>query len=334
MPSRFPRLDQSAARTISIASRENKVEGDTFASVHERGASFARFFDSLPKILAGQEIREVVEAIIHARREDKPVIVAMGAHVIKVGLSPILIYLLERGVITALATNGAGAIHDVEVALFGGTSEDVSAGVASGEFGMVKESCSFINEGTKEAAANDCGLGETLGGKLTSCSLSPEQGERAGVRGVPSTVPHRDLSLLAAAHRLNIPMTIHVAIGSDINHMHPDFDGGAAGAATQTDFQIFAAQVAQLQGGGVLMNIGSSVVLPTVIEKAIALSRNLGHDVSGFVGVNLDFIKQYRSGWNPVRRAEELGGKGYALVGHHELLVPLIAAAVVESLPL
>ncbi len=315
MTSKHSRLDQSTARTISIASRQNKVELEAFGRPHRPGGSFADYFDALPDLLAGKEVREVVAAIVAARRDGKPVIVALGAHVIKVGLSPILIDLLERSVITALATNGAGAIHDTEVALFGVTSEDVSAGIASGEFGMVKESCAFINTATKEAATSDCGLGEMLGRKLFD-----------------ATAPNAHLSLLAAAHHLGVPMTVHVAIGSDINHMHPDFDGAAAGAASQTDFQIFAAQVAQLVNGGVLMNIGSSVVLPTVIEKSIALSRNLGHEVGGFVGVNLDFIKHYRSGWNPVRRAEELGGKGYTLVGHHELLVPLIAAAVVERL--
>lgn len=313
MNSRFPKIDLRAARTISIDARENKVEVESFASAYSCGESFARFFDSLPRVLAGQEIREVVDAIVQARRQGKPVIVTAGAHVIKVGLSPIVIDLVKRGLVTALATNGAGCIHDVEVALFGATSEDVSAGVASGEFGMVRESCSFINTVTKTAAVSGCGLGEALGEALCA-----------------TDAPHRDLSLLVCASRAGIPMTVHVAIGSDINHMHPDFDGGAAGAASQTDFQIFAAQVARLQGG-VLMNIGSSVVLPTVIEKAIAVCRNLGHDVSNFVGVNLDFIRHYRSGWNPVRRAEELGGKGYTLVGHHEILVPLIAAAVVEQ---
>lgn len=312
MSSRFPKLDLTSVRTISFQDRRNKVEVGGLAKTHAKGGTFAEFFDSLPRILAGQELREVVKAIVEARRKDRPFIVTMGAHVVKVGLSPILIDLMKRGIVTSIATNGAGAIHDVELAMFGATSEDVSAGIASGEFGMVRESCALINAATKQAAESKRGLGETLGAALCEAKA-----------------PYCQHSILANASEIGMPVTVHVAIGSDINHMHPDFDGAAAGAATQTDFQIFAAQVANLKGG-VLMNIGSSVLLPTVIEKAIAVCRNLKHDVSDFVGVNLDFNKHYRSGWNPVRRAEELGGKGYTLVGHHEILMPLIAAAVLE----
>jgi hypothetical protein len=315
MPSRYERLDVRQAQTISIRERLNKVSVQELASPHQKGQTFSQFFDALPHILAVKDMREVVDAIVLACHQSKPVIVTMGAHVIKVGLSPILIDLMQRGVIAAIATNGAGGIHDAELALFGVTSEDVSAGIASGTFGMVEETGAFLNAAACEAAESDCGLGEVLGKNLLASSAA-----------------HADKSVLAQGARLGMPVTIHVALGSDINHIQPTINAAAVGAATYTDFQIFAAAVSYLIGGGVLMNVGSSVIMPTVIEKAIALSRNLGRDVSGFVGVDVDFIRHYRSGWNPVKRAQELGGRGYALTGHHEIMLPLMAAAVIERL--
>lgn len=308
-------VDLSRVKRVPIESRSNKVESGAFGRPCEPGGSVAQFLDSLPRILAGNVLRDIIDSIVIAKQNGQPVIVTMGAHVVKVGLGPILIDLMRRGVITALATNGAGSVHDVEVALFGVTSEDVASGIATGEFGMVQESNDFINAATQEAAERQIGLGEALGQAL-----------------LDAAAPHAGGSLLAQSVALEVPMTVHLAFGSDINHMHPTFDPAAAGVATHYDFRRFAGAVTQLERGGVLMNIGSAVLLPTVIEKSIAVARNLGHEVANFTGINLDFMHQYRSTWNPVRRADELGGKGLSLIGHHEISVPLIAAGVIERL--
>lgn len=310
-------LDLSQVKTYSVRERENKVVSTEFARVLERGASFQNFFDSLPDILAGKELRAVVEAIVNAKKNNRKVVITMGAHVIKVGLSPLLIDWMQRGVLDALATNGAGAVHDSEVARFGTTSEDVGAGIKTGTFGMARETGEFINHSAKIAQQNNGGFGETLGARLWE---EYENGE----------APHIEYSLLANALKYQIPMTIHVAIGSDIPHPQPSHDGAATGAATWSDFKIFANVVKDLSGG-VLINIGSSVLLPTIIEKSLAVCRNLGHDVRDFHGVNFDFIQHYRSTWNPVRRAQELTdgqGRGIAITGHHELTIPLLIAAV------
>lgn len=312
-----PQLDLAGVRTYSVRERENKVETAAFGRVLERGASFAAFFDALPDILAGRELRAVVEAIVRAKRDGKKVLATMGAHVIKVGLSPLLIDWMQRGVLDGLALNGAGAVHDSEVARFGQTSEDVGAGIQSGMFGMARETGEFINGTARRAQETGCGFGETLGAAL-----------------LEENPPFLDLSLLAAGQKYGVPVTVHVAIGSDIPHPQPSMDGAATGAATFSDFKIWAHQVKDLSGG-VLLNIGSSVLLPTIIEKSLAVTRNLGHDVRDFTGVNLDFIQHYRSNWNPVRRAGELSdgqGRGIALTGHHELLLPLLIAAVNEKL--
>ncbi len=310
-------LDISGVQTYSVRERENKVAATEFARVLEVGDSFENFFDSLPDILAGRELRAVVEAIVNAKINGRKVVVTMGAHVIKVGLSPLLIDWMKRGVLDAIATNGAGAVHDSEVARFGNTSEDVGAGIKTGTFGMARETGEFINNAAKLAQRNGEGFGETLGAQLWE---EHARGE----------APHIEYSMLANALRCNIPMTIHVAIGSDIPHPQPSHDGAATGAATFSDFKIFANVVKDLSGG-VLLNIGSSVLLPTIIEKSLAVCRNLGHDVRDFHGVNFDFIQHYRSTWNPVRRAQELSdgnGRGIAITGHHELTIPLLVAAV------
>lgn len=317
----FPQLDLSQVRTYSVRERENKVATSEFARVLERGATFSDFYDSLPDILAGRELRAVVDAIVQAKLNNRKVIITMGAHVIKVGLSPLLIDWMRNGVLDALATNGAGAVHDTEVARFGVTSEDVGAGIKSGLFGMARETGEFINGAAKKAHARNHGFGETLGADLL-------EEQRNGI------APHCDLSLLVAALNYSVPMTIHVALGSDIPHPQPSHDGAATGAATWNDFKIFAHEVSQLSGG-VLINIGSSVLLPTIIEKSLAVCRNLGHDVRDFTGVNFDFIQHYRSTWNPVRRANELtdgNGRGISITGHHELTIPLLVAAVNEQL--
>lgn len=300
-----------------MAERKNKVAVEAFGRVTEPGHSFAAFFDSLPDILAGKEFRAVVAAIVTAKREGRKVLMTMGAHVIKVGLSPLLVDWMEKGILDAIALNGAGAVHDVESACWGQTSEDVGAGIKTGLFGMARETGEFINSAAKMAQKSNAGFGETLGARL-----------------IETNPPYLKTSLLAAGRRLNIPVTVHVAIGSDIPHPQPSMDGAATGAATYTDFKIWSHSVAGLSGG-VLLNVGSSVFLPTIIEKSLAVTRNLGYDVKDFTGVNFDFIQHYRSIWNPVRRAQELSegnGRGIAITGHHELTIPLLVAAVNEKL--
>lgn len=313
----FTQLDLSGVKTYSVRERDNRVETAAFGRVLGEGASFSDFFDSLPDILAGRELRAVVNAIVEAKRNDKKVLMTMGAHVIKVGLSPLLIEWMKLGILDGLAFNGAGAVHDTEVARFGQTSEDVGAGIKTGLFGMARETGEFINGAAQTAQQNGHGFGETLGQAL-----------------VEEEAPYLDLSLLAAGQKYGVPVTVHVAIGSDIPHPQPSMDGAATGAATFADFKIWANCVKDLSGG-VLLNVGSSVLLPTIIEKSLAVTRNLGHDVRDFTGVNFDFIQHYRSTWNPVRRANELSdgqGRGIAITGHHELTIPLLVAAVNEKL--
>jgi len=312
-----PQLDLSQVRTYSVRERENKVETGAFAKNLAAGASFGEFFDSLPDILAGRELRAVVAAIVNAKKSGKKVMMTMGAHVIKVGLSPLLIDWMARGTLDALALNGAGAVHDSEVARFGQTSEDVGAGIRTGMFGMARETGEFINAAAVRAQKLNHGFGETLGQAL-----------------IEENPPFLPLSLLAAGQKFGVPVTVHVAIGSDISHPQPTMDGAATGAATFADFKIWANSVKDLSGG-VLINVGSSVLLPTIIEKSLAVTRNLGHDVRDFTGVNFDFIQNYRSTWNPVRRANELSdgnGRGISITGHHELTLPLLMAAVNQKL--
>jgi hypothetical protein len=315
MPGDPDRLDLSAVQTFPLAERENKVRAADFARLVPPRASGSEFADALPDILAGRDFRRLVRAIVEARSRSRPVIICIGAHVIKCGLSPWLIELMQRGVITALALNGAGAIHDVELALIGETSEDVADGIASGRFGMWRETGAVLNGAARDAFEANLGFGEAL-----ACRLA----------GAGPRVPQ--VSLLLAGDRLGVPVTVHVAIGTDITHTHPDADGAAIGAATHNDFRRFARQIAGLSGGGVLGNIGSAVVLPLIIEKSLAAARNLGHDVGGFVGFNLDFLQPYRANLNPVSRARELGGVGISLTGHHELLIPLLGWAVLSML--
>ena len=315
MSYRFAPLDFGKVRTYPLAERSSRVHVEDFARPVPAGSTFAAFFDSLPHILAGQEIRKVVEAVARAHRLGVPVIWAMGAHVIKVGLSPVIIDLMERGIITALALNGAGSIHDVELALGGQTSENVSAGIRAGNFGMVTETGEFINAACEDALREGIGMGEALGRRLLESSL-----------------PGRDGSILANGYRLGVPVTVHVAVGGDIHHTHPTTRGEALGAATFNDFRLLCGVMAHVREGSVVFNIGSAVVLPVVLEKAFAVARNLGHPVERFTGVTMDFIQHYRSTLNPVSRARDLDGQGIVLTGHHELMIPLLAAALYEAL--
>lgn len=305
--------DLTKVRTISVAERQSKVEIDSLAKPLHKGASFAEFWLSFPNILAAKELREVVNAIVNARQKDRPVIVLFGAHVIKVGLSPIVIQLVREGVVTAIAVNGATAYHDVELALFGHTSEDVTEGMKAGTFGMAKEPCGFINSAAKQAAKQGIGLGQAIGQAL-----------------LESNGKFVEFSVLAQCTKFGVPVTVHVAIGTDVNHMHGSFDPAAWGATTHHDFRLLCRLVRDLTGG-VVMLWGSAVLLPTVLEKALTVSRNLWGEPEHFIGVTFDFIRHYRSWRNPPEKADALGGKGYYIVGHHELLIPLLAQAVLES---
>lgn len=300
---------------MSIADRKNKVRADDFAATHQAGSSVNKFIESLPDILAGRWVRTVMDRIVDARRRGKPCAVAMGAHVIKCGLSPIVIDLMRRGVITSLSMNGAGAIHDSEIAFFGETSEDVVEGMHTGMFGMATETADFVNGCARVASDQELGFGEALGKAV-----------------IEANAPNRRISLLAAAYEYGIPLTIHACIGCDIVHMHEGADGAAIGDASMRDYRILTEALKNLGDGGVLMNIGSAVVLPEVILKAITTLINLGHSMKGMTGVNLDFVQHYRSNQQVVARVREIGGEGISLTGHHELLIPLIAAGVIERM--
>jgi len=309
-------LSLDGVSTYPLASRKSKVSRADFARPHRRGAAFASFLDGLPAILAGDAVRALRDEVLRARARRRPVIWGLGAHVIKVGLSPVVIDLMERGLVTAIALNGAGIVHDFELAVAGRTSEDVEAGLGTGAFGMARETGEEVNRAIVAGDRDGLGLGAAVGRHIAA--------RRPRAR-------HADLSLLAAAWRLGLPATVHVAIGTDIVHVHPACDPGALGRATHLDFRTFAGEVARLGGGGVYLNVGSAVVLPEVFLKAVTLARNLGHRLSDFATGNLDFLQSYRPGVNVVERPVRGSGRGYRLTGHHEILVPLLAAALVEK---
>lgn len=308
----YEEFDLSGVRRYPLASRDSKVRRAQLGAPHEPGASIDTWVARLPKVLAASDFVAVVDALVAAYARPAPIVWGLGAHVIKTGLSPIVIDLMQRGFVSALALNGAGVIHDVELALGGGTSEDVDATLGPGAFGMAEETAAGINAAISDGVARGHGLGRSVAEWLHA-----------------SHPPHADVSLLCAAARLDVPVTVHVAIGTDIVHMHPDASGAAIGEASLRDFRVFTTVVSKL-GGGVYMNCGSAVVLPEVFLKAVAVARNHGHDLSGLTTVNLDFLPHYRPLTNVVRRPTAGIGHGYSLTGHHELLIPLLAAAVVE----
>ena len=286
------------------------------ASAWRRGGSFQKFLNTLPDILAGQTFRAVVDAIVHARQNNKPVILGMGAHPTKVGLNPILVDLMRRGVVTAVAMNGAVVIHDFELAYQGHTSEEVEAEIDSGRFGMAEDTGRILNEAIEHGWQKGLGLGEAVGRYIT---------------GHVKQFPYRRSSLLAVGVQLGIPVTVHVAIGTDIIHMHPRANGEALGASSLLDFRKLAAVVSRMEGG-VYINLGSAVFLPEVFLKTVTLGRNLGRALKRITTVNMDFLPHYRPLTNVVKRPTQKGGQGYSLIGHHELMVPLLAAAVLERL--
>jgi hypothetical protein len=313
MPFPYEEFDLSGVRTYPLSSRHSKARAEDFARPVQRGGSFATWFDSLPAILGGADLRRVVRAIVEARQRGAGVMWGIGAHVIKTGVSPVLIDLMERGYVSAVAMNGAGVIHDFEIALSGATSEDVDEALGPGRFGMAEETGRLLNEIVGSASTRGLGFGQAVAAYLAESK--PAYAER---------------SLLVAAHRLRVPVTVHVALGTDIVHMHPDASGAAIGDASLRDFRYFVSSVAKLTGG-VYLNCGSAVVLPEVFLKAVALARNQGSSLDRLTTVNIDFVRLYRPQTNVVSRpVAGTGGIGINLVGHHEILIPLIAAAVIE----
>lgn len=309
----YEEFDLSGVRTYPLASRGGKVRREDFARPLPPGGGIRQFLDSLPRLLAAADVRAVVEAIVAAHRAERPIVWGIGAHVVKTGLSPILIDLMQRGLVSALAINGAGLIHDFEIALVGATSEDVDAALGPGAFGMAHETGVELNRAIADGVGRGLGIGQSVGAFL-----------------IERQPPHVDSSLVAAAASLGVPVTVHVAVGTDITHMHPDASGAAIGEGSLRDFRYFASVVSQLEGG-VYLNCGSAVVLPEVFLKAVALSRNAGRSLEGLTTVNLDFLRHYRPQLNVVTRPTAGIGRGYALTGHHELLIPLLAAAVVDA---
>jgi len=313
--SKFQEIDISKIKTISIIDRASKVNINKFAKSYKKGMSFQNFFDSLPIILKGEELRELINHIIKGYLNGKPLIWMMGAHVIKCGLSPIVIDLLKRGIISAIALNGAGAIHDVETAFWGQTSEDVEKNLQDGTFGMSEDTAKILNETVLLKESKDLGFGEVLGKKISEDK--PE---------------FCNNSILANAYELDIPVTVHVAIGTDIVHQHQNANGAAIGERSLRDFRILAHVVSKISNGGVVLNIGSSVILPEVFLKALTVARNLDNSIDHFYTANFDMIQHYRPQVNVIRRPTISGGKGYNFTGHHELMIPLLAAAIIEKI--
>jgi len=311
-------------RTYPLSGRKSKVTVRDFAKP-PRAASVTKFLDSLPKILAAQDLRDVSSSIRSARKQKRAILWGIGGHVIKVGLAPVLIDLMEKGFVSGIAMNGAALIHDLEIAMAGNTSEDVEVALGKGEFGMAEETGWGLNEIAKLAHRIRLGYGEAAGQYLTSGIVEPR---------------YPQMSLLIAAYQRRIPVTVHLAIGTDIPHMHPSADGAALGAASHLDFRLFCALVQQMDVGGVYLNWGSAVILPEVFLKAVSVARNLGVPLRRITTANFDFVQHYRPVMNVVKRPtapsnakKAMGSRGFAITGHHELLLPLLAAALVARWP-
>ena len=310
--------DLSAVRTVPIARRPNKVRAEEFAALPPAtNRTFAAFIDALPDVLVARDFRRVVDAIAQAKRRGRGVVVMLGGHVVKTGLAPLLIDLMRRGIITHLGMNGSAAIHDYEVARFGGTSEDVAAGLRDGTFGMAEETGRGLNEAFVLGMERGEGMGEAIALALESTP----------------TLAHPELSIVLGAHRLGIPVTVHAALGAEIIHQHPAANGAAIGDTSHRDFRRLAASLPALHDGGVVLNLGSAVIMPEVFLKALTIARNLDAGrPTNFTTCDLDMQRHYRPRVNVVQRPTLDGGAGYEITGHHELMVPLLAWAVVEAL--
>ena len=315
--SRYVQADLSNIKTISIKTRRSKVTPKDFATpFNPSQQTFAQFINSLPNILAAAQLKDVADDVVRARSKKKPVIVMMGAHVVKVGLSPIIIDLVRRKIVTAVAMNSAASIHDVETALWGHTSEDVAENILDGKFGMSRETGEFINNSlTIGHSMTDFGYGETLGKAL-----------------VEAPAKNKRLSILASCYELGVPVTVHAAIGTDIVHQQPTMDGAATGELSFRDFKILANIVGGLINGGVVFNFGSAVIMPEVFLKALTVARNLGCNARGFTTANFDMLRHYRPMMNVVLRPTQKHGRGYDFSGHHEIMIPLLAALIKQKL--
>ncbi len=300
-------------KTYPLSSRKSKVEVGRAALPHERGAPFRKFLSNLPSFLAASDLKAVAGAVVKARKNDRPVVLGMGAHPIKVGISPVLIDLMERGMITAVATNGACIIHDFEISLSGRTSEDVAAELCTGKFGMARETGRELNAAINAGVRKGYGIGRSVGEYIFK-----------------SKNRLRDKSIFSEGFRLGLPVTTHIALGTDIIHMHPQADGAMIGRGSLRDFRLLASVIADLEGG-VYINLGSAVIMPEVFLKALTVARNLGNKVEGITTVNMDFIQHYRPQENVLCRPTMMKGRSYALTGHHEIMFPLLAAAIIEE---
>ena len=308
--------DLSRIRTVPVLRRENKVSADEFAKVPGKDRSFHAFLEALPDILVARDFRRVVAAIAKAAQQKRGVVVMLGGHIVKTGLAPLLVALMERGVITHVAMNGSAAIHDYEIARFGGTSEDVAAGLKDGTFGMADETGREMNEAFVAGAAGELGMGAAVGAALAS-----------------ATLVHPELSVLLNARKLGIPATVHAAIGAEIIHQHPAASGSAIGDTSHRDFRILAQSLGSLHDGGVVLNLGSAVIMPEVFLKALTIARNLHKGrPENFVTCDLDMLRHYRPRMNVVQRPTLQSGRGYEITGHHELMIPLLVWAVLDRL--
>lgn len=308
-------ININKVKTYSIRKRYSKVEVGDFAGIPAKKNTFLKFYDSLPNILKAKDIRNVVDAVVGAKEARKTVILMAGAHVIKCGLNPVLIELIKRKIITCVCLNGAGIIHDFEIAFQGRTSEDVGENLKDGKFGMGKETPEFINNAVKEGVSGSLGLGYSVAKKICDSNLK-----------------YKNLSLLYNAYKQKVPVCVFVAIGTDIIHQHPSFNASLTGEGSLRDFYSLVENTAGLNKGGVVLNFGSAVILPEVFLKALNLTRNLGNSVKDFTTANFDMIYHYRPSQNIVARPVMSGGKGYYIIGHHEIMLPLLAQAVIEKI--
>ncbi|MFQ3573270.1 MAG: hypothetical protein SNJ53_01400 [Thermodesulfovibrionales bacterium] len=308
------KVDLTKIKTYSIKDRPSKVSVDDFAKTYQRGSTFKGFVDTLPDFIAVKSLKALVKDIVTARQRGRPVILGMGAHPIKVGLSPIIIDLIEGGIITAFATNGAGIVHDFEIAYQGATSEDVAREIDTGTFGMARETGELINTAIIDGVRDGFGLGESIGRFIHTQRLK-----------------YGHLSIFGTCYQRSVVSTVHVAIGTDIIHMHPSADGRSIGEGSLRDFKRLVEVISNLDGG-VYINLGSAVIMPEVFLKAITVARNLGFDIKEITTANMDFIQHYRPTVNVLQRPTQLGGRHYALTGHHEIMFPLLYAMLKESL--
>ena len=322
MDSRYPikPINLAGISTYPLESRRSKVRADMFGQPMEGSENTLEMISKLPRILAGESLRRLINAIVQARTGGKPILWGLGGHVVKVGLGPVIVDLMQSGFVTGIAMNGSAAIHDFEVAFRGTTSEVVEEQLGDGRFGMARETAEYMNAATEEAAADGIGMGEALGRFI----------EQGGGKGI--VFEQRHASILAAAYAKNVPVTVHVAIGTDTIHAHPVASGSAYGEASHHDFRLFCTMTQELDSGGVYLNVGSAVILPEVFLKAVSIVRNLGHRLEEFTTANLDFIQHYRPTQNVLKRPTQHSGQSVAITGHHEIMVPLIAAALKGAL--